>query len=77
MYRHTARQDGGKDGRNKHQKERVGYNSRWMVEIITYAFKRLPGATLRAVKPECIMIEMVTKVAVYDKTRDVMSRAVW
>ena len=70
----------GKDERKKHQKEwkeRVGYNSRWMVEIIISTFKRLLGEALRAVKPEYIMIEMATKIAVYNKTRDVMNGAVW
>ncbi len=70
----------GKDERKKHQKEwkeRVGYNSRWMVEIIISTFKRLPGEALRAVKPEYIMIEIATKIAVYNKTRDIMNRAVW
>ena len=64
----------GKDERKKHQKEwkeRVGYNSRWMVEIIISTFKRLLGEALRAVKPEYVMIEMATKIAVYNKTRDV------
>ena len=70
----------GKDERKKHQKEwkeRVRYNSRWMVEIIISTFKRLLGEALRAVKPEYVMIEMATKIAVYNKTRDVMSGAVW
>ena len=70
----------GKDERKKRQKEwkeRVGYSSRWMVEIIMSSFKRLLGEALRAVKPEYIMIEVATKIAVYNKTRDVMGRAVW
>ena len=70
----------GKDERKKHQKEwkeRVGYNSRWMVEIIISTFKRLLGEALRAVKPEYITIEMATKIAVYNKTRDIMNRAAW
>ena len=70
----------GKDERKRRQKEwkeRVGYNSRWMVEIMISAFKRLLGEALRAVKPEYVMIEMATKIAVYNETRDVMSGAVW
>ena len=69
----------GKDERKKHQewKERVGYNSRWMVEIIISSFKRLLGEALRAVKPEYIMMEWATKIAVYNKTRDIMGKAVW
>ena len=69
----------GKDERKRHQKEwkdRVGYNSRWMVKIIISSFKRLLGEALR-VKPEYIMIEVATKIAVYNKTRDVMGSAVW
>ena len=57
--------------------ERVGYNNRWMMEIIISTFKRLLVETLRAVKPEYIMIEIATKIAVYNKTRDIMNRAVW
>ena len=59
----------GKDGRGKRQKEwkeRVGHNGRWMVEIIISTFKRLLGGALRAVKPEHVMIEMATKIAVYN-----------
>ena len=67
----------GKDERKKEWKERVKYNSRWIVEIIISSFKRLLGEALRAVKPEYIMIEIATKIAVYNKTRDIMSKAVW
>ena len=70
----------GKDERKKIQngwKGRVGYNSRWMVEIIISTFKRLPGGALRAVKPEHILIGMAAMMAVYNKTRDVMNGAVW
>ena len=70
----------GKDEQKKNQKqwkERVGYNSRWMVKIIISPFKRLLGEALRAVKPEYIPIEVATKIAVHNKTRDVMSKAVW
>ena len=62
----------GRDERKKHQKEwkkRVGYNSRW-IRIST--FKRLLGEALRAVKPEYMMMEIATKIAAYNKTRDVM-----
>ena len=48
-----------------------------MVEIIISTFKRLLGEALRAVKPEYITIEMATKIAVYNKTRDIMNRAAW
>ena len=48
-----------------------------MVEIIIHSFKRLLDEALRAVKPEYIMIEISTKIAVYNKTRDIMSKAVW
>ena len=67
----------GKDQRKRHQKEWIGYNSRWMVEIIISSLKRLLGEALRAVKTEYIMIEIATKIAVYNKTRDIMSKAVW
>ena len=38
----------GKDERKRHQEwnGRVGYNSRWMVEIIISSFKRLLGVAL-------------------------------
>ena len=70
----------GKDERKKHQKEwkaRVKFNSRWIIEIIISSFKRLLGEALRSVKPEYIMIELATKIAVYNKTRNVMREAVW
>ena len=35
------------------------------------------GGALRAVKPEHILIGMAAKMAVYNKTRDVMNGAVW
>ena len=46
-----------------------------MVEKIVSSFKRLLGEALRVVKPEYIMIEIVTKIDVYDKTWDVMRKA--
>ena len=55
--------------------ERVEYNSRRMVEIIISSFQRLLGEALRAVKSEYIMIEIATKIAVYNKTRDIMRKA--
>ena len=75
VHHRAARQN--KDERKKHQewKARVGYNSKWMVKIIIYSFKRLLGKALRAVKPEYIMIDIATKITVYDKTRDVMRKA--
>ncbi|MYB29682.1 MAG: hypothetical protein F4Y18_01395 [Cenarchaeum sp. SB0663_bin_5] len=75
MHHRVACQN--KDKRKKHQEwnERVGYNSKWMVTIIIYSFKRLLGKALRAVKPEYIMIDIATKITVYDKTRDVMRKA--
>ena len=66
-----------RDERKKHQKEwegRVGYNSMWMAEITISSFKRLLGEALREVKSEYIMIETATKIAVYNKTRDVMRK---
>ena len=47
------------------------------MKIIIFTFKRLLCKALRAVKPEYIMIEMATKIAVYNKTRDVMDGSVW
>ena len=69
----------GRDERKRHQewKERVGYNSRWMMKIIIFSFKRLLGEALRAVKPEYITIEIATKIAVYNKTRDIIREATW
>ena len=70
----------GKDERKKHQKEwkeRVGYNSRWMVEIIISSFKRLLGEALSGGKARVHHDGMATKIAAYNKTRDVMDRAVW
>ena len=70
----------GKDERKRHQKEwkeRVGYNSRWMVEIIN---PRSSGCWARrspAVKPEYIMMEWTTKISGYNKTRDIMDKTVW
>ena len=75
MHHRAARQN--KDERKKRQewKERVGYNSKWMVKIIIYSFKMLLGKALQAVKPEYIMIDIATKITVYDKTRYVMRKA--
>ena len=47
------------------------------MEIIISSFKRLLGEALLAAKSEYIMIEIVTKIAVYNKTRDVMRKAMW
>ena len=68
----------GKAERKRHQKEwkvRFKYNGRWKVEIVISAFKRLLGEPVRAVKPEYIQIEIATKIAVYNKTRDIMREA--
>lgn len=46
-----------------------------MVKIIISSFKRLLGEALRAVKPEYMIIEIATKIAVYNKTRDIMRKA--
>lgn len=55
--------------------ERAEYNSRWMVEIMISSFKRLLGEALRAVKPECMMMGITTKISVYNKTRYIMRKA--
>ena len=47
------------------------------MEIIISSFKRLLGEALRAGKPEYIMTVIATKIAVYNKTRDVMRKAAW
>lgn len=75
VHHHAARQN--KDERKKHQKwkERVGYNRKWMVKIIIYSFKRLLGKALWAVKPEYMMIDIATKITVYDNTRNIMRKA--
>ena len=74
VHHRAARQN--KDERKKHQewKKRVGYNSKWMVKIIIYLFKRLLGKALWAAKPEYMMIDIATKITMYDKTRDVMRK---
>lgn len=51
------------------------HNSRWMVEIIMTSFKRLLGEALRAVKSECMMIKIATKISIYNKTRYIMRKA--
>ena len=52
------------------------YGSRWLVEIVISAFKRVLGESVRAVKPEYILIEIATKIGVYNKMRDVMMEAI-
>lgn len=67
-----------KTERKKHQKEwrtRVKSSRRWLVEIVISAFKRVLGESLRAIKPEYIIIEIATKIAAYNKTRDIMRKA--
>ena len=51
------------------------YNSRWNVEIVISAFKRLLGEPVRAVKPLYIQIDLAAKMAVYNRTRDIMREA--
>ena len=46
-----------------------------MMKIIISSFKRLLGEALWAVKLEYMMIEITTKIAVYNKTQDVMRKA--
>ena len=68
----------GKAERKKRQKEwmaHVKYSGRWNVEIVISAFKRLLGEPVRAVKPLYIQIEIATKIAVYNRTRDIMREA--
>ena len=68
----------GATERKKHQKEwksRVKFSRRWLVEIVISAFKRVLGEPVRAMKPEYIIIEIATKIAVYNKTRDIMREA--
>ena len=50
----------------------VKYNGRWNVEIVISAFKRLLGEPVRAVKPLYIQMDIATKIAVYNRTRDIM-----
>ncbi len=47
-----------------------------MVKITVSSFKRLLGEALRAVKPEHMVMEIATKMAVYNKTKYVMRKAV-
>ena len=47
--------------------EEAGYNSRWVMEIIS-SFKRLLGEAFWTVKSEYTMIETATKIAAYNKT---------
>ena len=64
-----------KTERRKFQKKWVKdqrYGRRWLVEIAISAFKRVLGESVRAVKPEYILIEIATKIDVYNKMRDVM-----
>lgn len=65
--------------RRKFQKkwmEDQKYGRRWLVEIVISAFKRVLGESVRAVKPEYILIEIATKIGVYNKMRDVMLEAI-
>ena len=43
---------------------------------MTSAFKRVLGESVRAVKPEYILIEIATKIGVYNKVRDIMLEAI-
>lgn len=45
-----------------------------MVKIIIYSFKKLLGKALRAVKPECILMDIATKITMCDKTWDVIRK---
>ena len=65
----------GRNERKKYQMERIGYNSRWMVGIIVSSFKRLLSEAFRTVKFEYVVMEITTKIAMYNKLRDVMRKA--
>ena len=70
-----AKLNGG--DRKKLQKEwmkRVKYGLRWLVEIVISAFKRIFGDAVRAVKPQYILLEIATKIATYNKRRDIMRK---
>ena len=65
------------EDRKRLQKEwmkRVGYGLRWLVEIIISAFKRIFGDAVRAVKPQYILLEIATKIAAYNKRRDIIRK---
>lgn len=68
----------GKNERKRHQewKKRVGHNSRRMAEIIIPSFKRLLGEALAGGETR-IHHGAATKIAVHNKTRTVMGKAVW
>lgn len=52
------------------------YGRRWLVEIVISAFKRMLGESVRAVKPEYILIVVAAKIGVCNKMRDVMLEAI-
>ena len=63
--------------RKRLQKEwmkRAGYGLRWLVEIVISAFKRIFGDSVRAVKPPYILLEIATKIAAYNKRRDIIRK---
>ena len=51
-------------------KKDVRYGLRRIVEIVISAFKRVFGESVRARKPHTAIIEIATKVAAYNHTRD-------
>ena len=54
--------------------EKAGYGLRWLVEIAISALKRIFGDSVRAVKPPYILLEIVTKIAAYNKRRDIIRK---
>jgi hypothetical protein len=54
--------------------KRAGYGLRWLVEMVISAFKRIFGDAVRAVKPQYILLEIATKIAAYNKRRDIMRK---
>ena len=65
------------NARNTRRSGRPGSSSTAGGSYTLSSFKRMLGEALRAVKPEYITIEIATKIAAYNKTRNVMREAVW
>ena len=45
-----------------------------VVEIVISAFKRIFGDSVRVVKPQYILLEIATKIAAYNKRRDIIRK---
>ena len=60
----------------KNWREHVKFGLRWLVDIVTSAFKRVFGESVRALQPHTACVEVATKITAYNHALDVGDKAV-